>query len=65
MANFISVEKSGLKSSDGAQLTLQSATYVAISFYLVSCLVSPTSLHGVGKNIVEKMFKGEMSFITW
>lgn len=62
MANFISVEKSGLKSSDGAQ---QSATYVAISFYLVSCLVSPTSLHGVGKNIVEKMFKGEMSFITW
>lgn len=55
-------EESGLKSRDGAQLTMQSAICVAVSFYLVSCVVSPISLCGIRENIFEKK---EMSFITW
>lgn len=55
-------EESGLKSRNGAQLTMQSAIYVAIAFYLVSCLIAPTSLCGVQENIFKKR---AISFITW
>lgn len=47
----------GLKSRDGAQLTVQSAKCVAVSLGVVSRLVVATSLCGVGENILEKMCK--------
>lgn len=46
-----------LKSRDGAQLTLQSAKYVALSCNVISRLVVPASLHWVGENILEKTSK--------
>lgn len=49
-------EESGLKLRDGAQLTMQWAIYVAISLYLVSRLVAPTSLCGVRENIFRKKY---------
>lgn len=43
-------------------LTMQSAIYVAISSYLVSCLVAPTSLCGARENIFKKRYLLERNF---